>query len=261
MVPEASEDPARNRVAEITSHSILVGLIRGKVKKAQAVQQSSGGDSRNGFCAHYRPNLERDAGADVTFCAMTSLRQMRSMGRGRVRGMSCLVRRATKEDAAGLARVQVESWRTTYRGIVPEAFLAEMKEATQAQRWRAQWAEVAAHIFVATDENDAEVCGFACGGKIRLPVERFDAEMYAIYLLKDRQGAGVGRRLLCRLADSLKAAGFERLLVWVLEANPAVGFYERMGARRVAKKTIDIGGEDLPEVALGWEAMPGEAGT
>ena len=169
--------------------------------------------------------------------------------------MACLVRRATREDAAGLARVQVASWRTTYRGIVPEAFLAEMKEATQTQRWRAQWAEVAGHIFVATDENDARVCGFVCGGKIRLPVQEFDAEMYAIYLLKDWQGMGVGRKLLCALAESLQAAGFERLLVWVLEANPAVGFYERMGARRVTTKTIDIGGEDLPEVALGWDAM------
>jgi ribosomal protein S18 acetylase RimI-like enzyme len=124
--------------------------------------------------------------------------------------MTWQVRRATREDAAGLARVQVATWRTTYGGIVPESFLAEMDAGKLAQRWTGQWADVAKHIFVAIDEGEGEdagsVCGFACGGKIRVPVEGFDGELYAIYLLKDWQGLGVGRRLLAALAESLGAA-------------------------------------------------------
>lgn len=171
--------------------------------------------------------------------------------------MTCAVRQATPKDAAGLAQVQVESWRSTYRGTVPDAFLAEMDAAALAKRWTAQWADVAGHIFVAVDGDKAErVCGFACGGKIRLPVEKYDGELYAIYLLQEKQRQGVGRQLVMALAESLSAAGFESLLVWVLEANPALGFYERMGAERVTRKTIDIGGVDLPEVALGWVTMP-----
>ncbi len=167
------------------------------------------------------------------------------------------VRRATKEDAAALARVQVESWRTTYGGIVPDRFLAEMNETTQAQRWRAQWADVAGHIFVAEDiDHPHAVCGFVCGGKLRMPVEAFDGEMYAIYLVKAWQRRGLGRRMLAELSNSMHAAGFASLLAWVLKANPALKFYEALGAKKVAEKTIDIGGEDLAEVAMGWTELP-----
>jgi hypothetical protein len=34
------------------------------------------------------------------------------------------IRRAVREDARAIARVHVDSWRTTYRGIVPEEHIA-----------------------------------------------------------------------------------------------------------------------------------------
>jgi GNAT superfamily N-acetyltransferase len=157
--------------------------------------------------------------------------------------------------------VQVASWRSTYAGIVPEAFLNGMEAATLAQRWRGMWAQVAAHIFVAAEEGHPEsIVGFVCGGALRLPVADYDAELYAIYLMEAWQRGGAGRQLLQSLAASLHEAGFQSLLVWVLEANPAVAFYERMGGRRVTRKTIDIGGVDLPEIALGW-GRTRDAGT
>jgi hypothetical protein len=36
------------------------------------------------------------------------------------------VRRAVSGDAASIARVHVESWRSTYAGIVPEAYLRSL---------------------------------------------------------------------------------------------------------------------------------------
>jgi hypothetical protein len=45
------------------------------------------------------------------------------------------------------------------------------------------------------------------------------------------------------------------MLVWVLEDNPAVSFYEHLGAVRVARKSIVIGGRELPEIALGWAQL------
>ena len=42
------------------------------------------------------------------------------------------------------------------------------------------------------------------------------------------------------------------MLVWVLEQNPAVHFYEKSGARYLMSKQIDIGGVQLCEIALGW---------
>jgi hypothetical protein len=45
------------------------------------------------------------------------------------------------------------------------------------------------------------------------------------------------------------------MLVWALEANPAVEFYKRLGAIPVTRKRIDIGGKDLSDLALGWPSL------
>jgi hypothetical protein len=45
--------------------------------------------------------------------------------------------------------------------------------------------------------------------------------------------------------------------VWVLEVNPACGFYERLGGRRLAEKRAAMGGEVFVEVAYDLGPGPG----
>jgi hypothetical protein len=45
------------------------------------------------------------------------------------------------------------------------------------------------------------------------------------------------------------------MLVWVLEQNPSLSFYERLGAVQIARKVINIGGADLQELAFGWPSL------
>ena len=155
------------------------------------------------------------------------------------------------EDAKAIAVVQVEGWRSTYGGIVPDAFLAAMDIEVRVESWKEplQSDEVAA--FVA--EDDAGVFGFVCGGKIREAIEGYDAELYAIYLLKDRQRRGAGRKLACTLAEVLRVRGFKSMVVWVLEENrPAVAFYKGLGAVQIVQKMTEIGGTELSDLCLGW---------
>lgn len=76
------------------------------------------------------------------------------------------VRMATVNDAAAIARVHVDSWRTTYAGIVPDDFLAGLSYASREQRWR----ELLSGVSVAwVAEADGAVVGFAAGGANREP--------------------------------------------------------------------------------------------
>jgi len=150
----------------------------------------------------------------------------------------------------------VESWRTTYAGIVPEVYLASLKETEREASWR-EWLTLDVDVFVA--EVDGDVVGFVGGGAIREPVEEFDAELFAIYLLREAQRRGIGMALLSRLAGSLKARGFRSMVAWVLEDNSSGSFYARSGAVRVCSKEIEIGGVMLPVVAYGWMDLEGIA--
>lgn len=56
------------------------------------------------------------------------------------------------------------------------------------------------------------------------------AEVHAIYLLEEVQGTGVGRALLERVTDALRADGSRHAVLWVFEANDrARRFYEAAG--------------------------------
>ncbi len=159
------------------------------------------------------------------------------------------IRIAEVRDAAAIAHVHVESWLTTYEGIVPKKYLASLNEAERVPTWQ-EWLARDIDVFIA--EVEGEVVGFAGGGAIREPLEAYDAELYAIYLLEKVQGRGVGSALLSTVAEALVGKGHTSMLAWVLAQNPAVRFYEKTGAEHLMSKPIEIGGASLIELALGW---------
>lgn len=159
-----------------------------------------------------------------------------------------LIRKAEPADAAGIAHVQVQSWRTTYAGIVPETFLSTMRENEQTARWKLLLE--GNEVFVA--ERDGHIVGFAMGGASRDRVENSDAELYAIYLLEHAQRARIGTDLLRETARALVECAFTSMDVWVLTANPAKLFYQRRGAHYAATKEIEIGGVMLVEEGFVW---------
>jgi GNAT superfamily N-acetyltransferase len=159
------------------------------------------------------------------------------------------IRVATEHDAAAIAHVHVKSWRTTYAGIVPDAYLAALSEAERVPLWR-EWLTRDIDVYAA--DLDGKVVGFISGGPIREPLKHFDAELYAIYLLQQAQGHGIGTALLGEPAGSLMSRGLTSMAVWVLERNPSIDFYVKSGARPVTSKEIEIGGAKLAEAAYGW---------
>jgi ribosomal protein S18 acetylase RimI-like enzyme len=167
--------------------------------------------------------------------------------------MNLTIRKAKIEDAGSIAHVQVETWKTTYAGIVSDVFLASLNEEDRMRSWQEQMLADSISIFLAEDETG--IFAFAAGGEVREKLDDYDAELYAIYLLRERQRQGVGRIVGLALASALQARGFTSMLVWVLEQNPSVSFYERLGAVQVARKIINIGGADLQELALGWPSL------
>lgn len=159
------------------------------------------------------------------------------------------IRLAVVPDAEAIAHVHVQSWLTTYKGLVPDEYLASLNEAERVPLWQ-EWLTRDISVFVA--EHEGKIVGFAGGGPIREPLAAYDAELYAMYLLGEVQGRGIGRNLLSAVAGALALKDHASMLVWVLEQNPAVRFYEKTGAKHLMTKQIEIGGVSLSELALGW---------
>ncbi|MDP5008894.1 MAG: GNAT family N-acetyltransferase [Glaciimonas sp.] len=166
------------------------------------------------------------------------------------------VRRATVEDAEDIATVRIDSWRVTYRGIIPDAYLDGMTLAESTGIWTRVLAATsdAACVFVA--EIDGKIIGFAAGITLKEAKLGYDAELTALYLIPSVQRAGIGRRLVAHVATALAAAGANNMLVWVLSENKiARDFYVKLGAELLLEQPFSWDGLDLQEAGYGWKTI------
>jgi GNAT superfamily N-acetyltransferase len=141
------------------------------------------------------------------------------------------VRDAVPDDAEAIAEVQVASWRWAYDGLLPASVLDGLSVDERAAMWRQAAADPdpAARVFVA--EHDGRIVGFASVGTTTdEDAPPRTGELFAIYLVREVAGTGVGAELLELAVEALRSAGLDRATLWVLETNErARWFYERRG--------------------------------
>ncbi len=172
------------------------------------------------------------------------------------------IRRAQKSDAAAIGRVHVETWQSTYAGMLPDAMLAGMSDVRQSAYWSRLLADPgeARGVFVADDE-EMGVVGFGSCGPVRDPPEGLDerearvGEVYTLYVEPDFQNRGLGRRLLDALFRQLRADGYDTAVLWMLADNPTRFFYEGLGGHRVGERVDTMAGIDVEELAYAWRDL------
>ena len=158
------------------------------------------------------------------------------------------IRHAGPGDARGIAEVHVSSWRTSYRGIVPDARLDALDVESRVTFWESHLET----CFVSVDE-DGVITGFASAGPAQNDELGADGEIYAIYLAETAKKQGLGRRLMYEAVFCLREAGCRAVCLWLLKENPARGFYERFGGRIGGEKSYETGGFTLPAIGCKWD--------
>lgn len=135
------------------------------------------------------------------------------------------VRRATVDDARGIAEVHVTAWREAYAGRMAADFLASLDVDRRAAGWARIVERGETDVFVA--ERDGTIVGWATAGRGRDDDAPRDRELEGIYLLASAYGSGAGQQLL----DA--AVGDAPAYLWVMDGNGrAEAFYRRNGFTR-----------------------------
>jgi ribosomal protein S18 acetylase RimI-like enzyme len=165
------------------------------------------------------------------------------------------VRAARLEDAPAIAGVHRESWRTTYAGILPLDVIAREAGRRTESAWRRRLAapmpETAQFVAQAGDG----VIGFASCGPARHRLQGLESEIYALYVLQPWQRQGAGRALVRECAAHFVRHGRFGFYLWVLKANRARLFYERMGGEEIGEKHERLGLHSFAELAYGWHDL------
>jgi GNAT superfamily N-acetyltransferase len=165
------------------------------------------------------------------------------------------IRPAQPADAAGIAIVQAASWRSSYRGLLPDAVLDGMDAGARIAARRRSMA-AGGLTLVAYDLTHGDVVGYCQAG----PSRRFGpafGELYEIYLVDRAKRFGLGRELFAGFVDWCEAGALSSMVVWVLEDNRhARRFYEALGGRSAGRLPSTVGGFGVIEVAYVWDQLP-----
>ena len=166
-----------------------------------------------------------------------------------------IIRPATAEDAGDIARIHVESWQSTYAGILPDEILLGLNSAQHEARW---WRHVLGqfrrnHFVYVAEERDEATVGFASAGPSRNPALPYKGEVYTIYLRDGYHGNGIGRQLFASAVAGVQEACGPSVIVWCLSENPSRFFYERMGGALVARRPGKVGTAVVEKIGYGWK--------
>ncbi|MCI2238346.1 GNAT family N-acetyltransferase [Paenibacillus sp. TRM 82003] len=144
-----------------------------------------------------------------------------------------LVRPATLDDAGDLARIHVDTWRTTYTGLIPQVVLAAMTLDRAVERWQAVLPLHTPHHCLLAEDPAGDATGFVrCGPSRDEEASGTTGEIQALYVQSTSWSTGTGRALLKAAEKELLADGFTEATSWVLAGNDrARRFYQRCGWR------------------------------
>ena len=162
-----------------------------------------------------------------------------------------IVREARLSDAYEIALVHVDSWRTTYRNILPEQFLMSLSYEKRQQMWLTNIPK--STVFVA-ENNKGKIVGFASSGKDDSgSYKEYQIELSSIYILEEYQGQGIGKILLKSVINDFRNIGINTMRVHVLEDNNAKFFYEALGGKNIDRVEIESASKKLNELVYGWD--------
>lgn len=129
-------------------------------------------------------------------------------------------RRATTEDAAGIAQVHIDGWQRAHEELVPPEYLACKSTLGREEFWREELALEAADRkpWVAIEED--QIIGFADGGMARdHDLDSRTGEVYTLFVAPECWEKGIRSRLVDHVARDLRDHDFVRAVFWVLETD------------------------------------------
>ena len=158
--------------------------------------------------------------------------------------MSIVIKKMESDDEIqGKAYVHWKSWHEAYTGIIDQRYLDSFT-LDQCRNTAYRWPD---NIIIAKDGDS--VVGFAGYGRYRNDELENTGEVFAMYVLSEYCGKGVGYRLMKAALSQL--AEYPRIAVWVLKNNErAIRFYERCGFRFDGREETLVLGSPIIEARM-----------
>lgn len=154
-----------------------------------------------------------------------------------------------KDNLYEISNIYEQSWKYTYKDIIPESYLNSIPSGT----WADNINKNGAKNIIMLEKNT--IIGTLSFGRSRWEKYSNYGEIISIYFLPQYIGKGYGKVLLSMAIKEMKNLGFTKILLWVLEENyKARNFYGKYGFVFYEEyKNEQIGGKQLKEMMYEYQ--------
>ena len=163
---------------------------------------------------------------------------------------SFIIREATAEDIPALAALHVKTWAQTYWTVLhpPTYKIREWQWRDQFENNDGSW-----FCFV-IGNSKGELIGFAKGKNYsHSDLPDFAGELNKIYILREYQRLGLGKRLIGYVARKFLSKGITNMVLFGVAENPSGYFHEAVGGEKLYSKKGEFHGgycwRDLKKLA------------
>lgn len=138
---------------------------------------------------------------------------------------SLVIREATPADIPALAQLHVTTWNATYASMLMKGPAVSVRE----RQWREAFANSDGSWFCFVVENSqGDLVGFAKGTRSDHP--EYAGSLSKIYLLREYQRLGLGRRLIGHVARRFLSQGITSMWLFGDARNPSCNAWLALGA-------------------------------
>ena len=144
------------------------------------------------------------------------------------------IRKRKIEDSSALAHCIATVWNATYKGIVDDEFLENLRnsEIENAERLKNS-IETQPHYYVLTINK--KIIGWIY---FTLETEGYEntAEIHSLYVLPEYQKKGYGKQLYRYAIEKIVGQGIQKLIIGCLDGNPSNEFYKHLGGKYIGNR-------------------------
>lgn len=161
--------------------------------------------------------------------------------------MKVVIRKKEFRDIRRCEEVITLAWQETYKGIVEDNFLKHLEENLEERviKREEEFYNDNDKRFVL--EVDGLIVGILRVGQCQIENYLDSGELYALYILKQYHGLGLGRKLVDKAKSVLKEDGYKTMLIGCLDKNPTNEFYKHLGGKFITTGIFKAGSQEIKE--------------
>lgn len=161
-----------------------------------------------------------------------------------------IVRNIEEKDIPSVVDIQIDGWKSAYKGIVDNNILNSMNRNERIEKRKNDYKQ---NGFIVAELNSQIVgfCRYIDSNKFTPNISNIDCELLALYVKPNLKYNGIGTRLFQFVKNEFKSKNKTKMILWCLKDNePSKKFYTKMGGEIVKERTIKIGGKEYLEVGF-----------